>query len=185
VGLIRKSLFLGTGGLVAPSSKKQRVQMQQLAALQGATPEEIRQRGGRNDTDGFLGIAPASVRNRPPARPSSGSGHNGRAGDDDLAAKVHLACGHAVVITSPRMIRWLSAPGEISYQCKTCGTSQRILSVGDNPPDRAVEPPDDTVQPAPAGSGLIADLEKLASLHASGALTDQEFQAAKTRLLNS
>jgi len=48
-GLIRKSLILGTGGLVAPNSKKQRLQMQQLAALQSATPEEIRQRGGRND----------------------------------------------------------------------------------------------------------------------------------------
>jgi hypothetical protein len=36
----------------------------------------------------------------------------------------------------------------------------------------------------PAGNGLIADLEKLTSLHSSAALTDEEFQAAKTRLLS-
>ena len=62
MGLIRKSLFLGTGGLVAPNSRKQRLQMQQLAALPGGTQQEIRRRGGRNDIDRFLGIAPASAR---------------------------------------------------------------------------------------------------------------------------
>ena len=33
------------------------------------------------------------------------------------------------------------------------------------------------------GGGLVDDLERLAGLHASGALTDQEFAAAKQRLL--
>jgi len=47
MGLIRKSLFLGTGGIVAPNSKKQRAQKQVLAALQGQSPEQVRRAGGR------------------------------------------------------------------------------------------------------------------------------------------
>jgi hypothetical protein len=37
MGLIRKSLYLGTGGLVAPNSKKQRQQKQVLAAMRTPT----------------------------------------------------------------------------------------------------------------------------------------------------
>jgi len=47
MGLIRKGLFMTTG-LVAPYSKKQKTQMQILAALQGATPEEIANTGTRS-----------------------------------------------------------------------------------------------------------------------------------------
>lgn len=36
---------------------------------------------------------------------------------------------------------------------------------------------------APAGDSQVADLEKLAALHEAGALTDEEFAAAKARLL--
>ena len=59
MGLIRKSLYLGTGGVVAPNSKKHRDQMKMLAALQGATPAEIKRAGGRYDFDGFMGQSPA------------------------------------------------------------------------------------------------------------------------------
>jgi hypothetical protein len=68
MGLIRKSLYLGSGGLVAPHSKKQRMQLQQLAALRGASPEEIKRAGGRSDYDAFLGLSPASGRQRSAAR---------------------------------------------------------------------------------------------------------------------
>lgn len=37
--------------------------------------------------------------------------------------------------------------------------------------------------PAPAGEDLTAKLSELASLHQSGVLTDEEFAAAKTKLL--
>jgi hypothetical protein len=57
MGLIRKSLYLGTGGVVAPNSKKQRQQKQVLAALQGATPEEVKRAGGRLRLRRFLGAA--------------------------------------------------------------------------------------------------------------------------------
>ena len=38
-------------------------------------------------------------------------------------------------------------------------------------------------QEGPAGDPRVADLEKLAALHASGALTNEEYAAAKARLL--
>jgi hypothetical protein len=47
VGLIRKSLHVASLGAVAPNSRKQRVALQQLAALQGKSPEEVRRVGGR------------------------------------------------------------------------------------------------------------------------------------------
>lgn len=47
MGLIRKSFHVATVGAVAPNSKKQRVAKQQLAALQGKTPAQVRRAGGR------------------------------------------------------------------------------------------------------------------------------------------
>ena len=42
-----------------------------------------------------------------------------------------------------------------------------------------------TQEPAAPGSGLVAELEKLANLRDAGVLDDEEFRAAKQRLLNS
>jgi hypothetical protein len=47
MGLIRKSLHIATAGVVAPNSKKQRVQRQILAAVQGQSPAQVRRAGGR------------------------------------------------------------------------------------------------------------------------------------------
>ena len=45
-------------------------------------------------------------------------------------------------------------------------------------------PPQAAPAPAPAASGdSTAELERLAKLHESGALTDEEFAAAKSKLL--
>ena len=54
------------------------------------------------------------------------------------------------------------------------------------PPQYAPPPPPPApvaAPAAPAGSDATADLERLASLHASGALTDEEFAAAKAKAL--
>ena len=45
----------------------------------------------------------------------------------------------------------------------------------------AVQPP--PPPPAPAGDDLIASLERLGTLHSQGVLTDEEFGAAKAKLL--
>jgi uncharacterized membrane protein YebE (DUF533 family) len=44
-------------------------------------------------------------------------------------------------------------------------------------------PPPPAAAAAPAADGTSAELERLASLHQSGALTDDEFAAAKAELL--
>lgn len=48
MGFIRKTLFLISGGTVAPNSTKQRRQEQILAALRGKNEDEIRWAGSRN-----------------------------------------------------------------------------------------------------------------------------------------
>ena len=54
----------------------------------------------------------------------------------------------------------------------------------DAAPDEAPPPPAPP-QPAPAEVDTTSELEKLASLHASGALSDEEFAAAKQRILGT
>jgi hypothetical protein len=53
IGLIRKAAFLGTGGIVAPRSKKERDQIRLIGAMQGKSATEIRRAGGRYDFEGF------------------------------------------------------------------------------------------------------------------------------------
>lgn len=45
-------------------------------------------------------------------------------------------------------------------------------------------PPDNTIS-WDSSSGITAELERLAALHASGVLDDDEFQAAKARIIRS
>ncbi len=44
-------------------------------------------------------------------------------------------------------------------------------------------PPPPAAAPAPAGDDTMEKLEKLATMHGSGALTDEEYAAAKAKLL--
>lgn len=94
---------------------------------------------------------------------------------------IRLSCGHGEFITDPRIARWLDVEGDISYHCRTCGTDQPIVAVGE---DATSEPGSAVSELGRAASSQLADeLERMASLHASGALTDAEFHAAKARLL--
>jgi hypothetical protein len=236
MGLIRKSLYLTTGGLVAPNSRKQRVQMQQLAAMQGATDEEIRRRGSRGDAAGFLGLPPESVAARQRQARQRAKESRQQGGTTKLTAEyralhvpgsreyqgriaaeqalpdgrenitIGLECGHMAEVSDPRVARWLSVPdGEVSYHCATCGADRAVEKViepeaiaaggaaQDTPaagrPLRGGPAADggpgrdgDHSSPA-AGSTVITDLERLAKLHAAGALTQAEFLAAKAKLL--
>jgi hypothetical protein len=53
----------------------------------------------------------------------------------------------------------------------------RLGRTGAAAPDRADS------APAPSGEALIEQLERLVRRHASGAMNDEEFEAAKRRLL--
>jgi hypothetical protein len=55
MGLIRKALFIGTAGAVAPNSKKQRVAKQTLAAVQGKSTAEVEHAGTRRAALGITG----------------------------------------------------------------------------------------------------------------------------------
>ena len=59
VGLIRKVLFVSTGGVVAPNSKKQRVAKQTLAAIQGRDDEDAELIGTRRQALGLTGASSA------------------------------------------------------------------------------------------------------------------------------
>jgi hypothetical protein len=50
-------------------------------------------------------------------------------------------------------------------------------------PQYAPPPPPQVAAPAPAQDDLTAKLQQLADLHAQGVLTDEEFSAAKVKLL--
>ena len=47
------------------------------------------------------------------------------------------------------------------------------------------QPPEDQVQYAPPPASSADEIEHLAQLHASGALTDDEFASAKAKVLGS
>lgn len=78
MGIIRKSLYLGTGGLVSPNAKKQRRQMQTLKAMQG----QLRKRLGRQGPlrlRGILGNHGARLRRT--AAESRATQHSSRQAD--------------------------------------------------------------------------------------------------------
>jgi hypothetical protein len=77
-----------------------------------------------------------------------------------------------------------AAVGGVAYMGSKAGTNRAMQQQGGGAP-----PPEPAPAPAPAAptSGAndrIAQLQQLASLHESGALTDEEFAAAKAQVLS-
>jgi Short C-terminal domain len=77
-----------------------------------------------------------------------------------------------------------AAVGGVAYMGSKAGTNRAIQeqTAAAAPPP----PPAPPAPPAPAAEGAtdrIAQLQQLASLHDSGALTDEEFAAAKAQVL--
>jgi hypothetical protein len=82
-----------------------------------------------------------------------------------------------------------AAVGGVAYMGAKAGTNRAMQAQGaqqapaEAPP--APAPPAPAPPAAPAGDDTIARLTQLASLHSSGALTDEEFTAAKAQVLGS
>lgn len=93
MGLIRKSLYLASGGIVSPSSKKQRRQVQMIKAMQGASDAEIRRAGGRYDFAGFWGDTTARTQARadPVPPPESADRPSAKGPDPRFTAAEHEA----------------------------------------------------------------------------------------------
>jgi hypothetical protein len=62
-------------------------------------------------------------------------------------------------------------------------TKAATASTAHHTSQHQTEPPPPAPATPPPQPDLMAELERLSRLHASGALTDQEFTAAKTRVL--
>jgi Short C-terminal domain len=75
-----------------------------------------------------------------------------------------------------------AAVGGVAYMGAKAGTNRAMQAQGAE--QAPVAPPPAAPPPAaPAGDDTISRLTQLASLHSSGALTDEEFAAAKAQVL--
>jgi hypothetical protein len=78
-----------------------------------------------------------------------------------------------------------AAVGGVAYMGAKAGTNRAMQAQGNQ--QAAAAPPPAAPPPAPAaapaGDDTISRLTQLASLHSSGALTDEEFAAAKAQVL--
>ena len=85
------------------------------------------------------------------------------------------------------MRRTKSLLGTAARTAVITGTAQAVMGKGGN----AAPPPEAAATPAPAAAAAptgmtddkIATLQKLADLHKSGVLTDEEFAAQKAKIL--
>ena len=77
-----------------------------------------------------------------------------------------------------------AAVGGVAYMGAKAGTNRAMQQGAPEQAPPAQAPAAAPVQAAsPAGDDTITRLQKLADLHASGALTDEEFAAAKAQVL--
>jgi len=70
--------------------------------------------------------------------------------------------------------------GTVAYRAGQRGAQQTAVADPGQAAANAAQP-----APASAGHGPTAELERLTQLHTSGALTDDEFAAAKSQLLGT
>jgi membrane protease subunit (stomatin/prohibitin family) len=79
-----------------------------------------------------------------------------------------------------------AAVGGVAYMGAKAGTNRAMQAQGaQQAPAQPAPAPAPAPQAAPAGDDTISRLTQLASLHSSGALTDEEFTAAKAQVLGS
>jgi hypothetical protein len=78
-----------------------------------------------------------------------------------------------------------AAVGGVAYMGAKAGTNRAMQAQGGQQGTAAPPPaaPPPAPAAAPAGDDTISRLTQLASLHSSGALTDEEFAAAKAQVL--
>jgi len=76
-----------------------------------------------------------------------------------------------------------AAVGGVAYMGAKAGTNRAMQAQGDQQPAPAPAAPAPAPAAAPAADDTISRLTQLASLHSSGALTDEEFAAAKAQVL--
>lgn len=211
MGLIRKSLYLGTGGLVAPNSKKQRQQAQILAAMQGATPKEVRRAGGRYDFDGFWGQPPASVARRSAERQKPSAERQKPSGSPEVRASSEAAIGPKPPSERGWNLASIEPPTGKPDECPRChrrgpyvgtpgkphntkgrkwcpGTTEVDYVYRDGYLHPVLEQRHINMdEPAPELATTRGAAERLAEvtrLHDAGLLTDEEYQAKRAKIID-
>ena len=76
-----------------------------------------------------------------------------------------------------------AAVGGVAYMGAKAGTNRAMAQQGAQPAPAQPAPAPAPVAAAASEDDTITRLQKLADLHASGALTDEEFSAAKAQVL--
>ena len=104
----------------------------------------------------------------------------GRPGLLGLAARTAVVAGTATAV-SGGMMRHQQRKSQAEYEQEQYESAQQQAAIDSAAADAVASAPR---PPTPAGgTDLVAELQKLAALRDSGALTAQEFESAKARLL--
>lgn len=102
----------------------------------------------------------------------------GRPGLLGLAARTAVVAGTASAV-SGGMMRHQQRRAQEEYEQEQYESAQQQATIDTATPSAVAG----AAAPAAGGSDVVAELQKLAELRTSGALTEQEFEAAKARLL--
>ncbi|WAA67497.1 SHOCT domain-containing protein [Microbacterium oxydans] len=105
----------------------------------------------------------------------------GRPGLLGLAARTAVVAGTATAV-SGGMMRHRERRAQEEYEQEQYESAQQQAAI-DSAAQAAAVPRTAAPPAAAGGSDMVAELQKLAALRSSGALTEQEFDAAKARLL--
>lgn len=177
MGLIRKSLFLGTGGLVSANSKKQRVAKQSLDQQRIAARELTEQ----TNLLRRAAMTPAELR------------------DEDHRAKARRAVRKELRLDAksrglPTVFPWDDPPQHLvdawlDEHYPLPNAPRKGKRKGKAPTRKAEVPTSSARTPessatAGAVSDLAGQLTQLAELHAAGHLDSEEYAAAKAKLLD-
>lgn len=108
-------------------------------------------------------------------------GRFGRPGLIGTAARTAVIAGTASA-TAGAVRRHQYARAEESYEQQQLAAAEQQRRLEDAARD-AVRQPDPPQSTDPGDLGLVEQLQRLATLHTAGALSDEEFAAAKSHLL--
>lgn len=107
----------------------------------------------------------------------------GRPGLLGLAARTAVVAGTATAV-SGGMMRHQQRKSQAEYEQEQYAAAQQQAAIDSAAASAVASAPAASAPPAAAGgTDLVGELQKLVALRDSGALTAQEFDAAKARLL--
>jgi hypothetical protein len=86
-------------------------------------------------------------------------------------------------VTCPKCSAAVTMPAGNGIKCPECGFAMKVTPHAKPTPPTASAPQTPTIPPTTAVGSTASEIERLAGLHAQGALTDAEFAAAKSKVL--